>query len=146
VIGSDLIAGILHLPGVLRRGAGRAAPVGPARLGESLADNTVTLIAFCPTAFFFSAVYTEGLYLLLSVGCILLARRGRWLWAGVLGGLAAASRNSGVVLLVPFLLLFLYGPRRICPSRRRAGRRRDTEAGAVCCPGTVCVPRSSWGF
>lgn len=115
VIGSDLIAGILISLVCFAAGLVVLHRLARLDLGESLADNTVTLIAFCPTAFFFSAVYTEGLYLLLSVGCILLARRGRWLWAGVLGGLAAASRNSGVVLLVPFLLLFLYGPREDLP-------------------------------
>jgi hypothetical protein len=39
------------------------------------------------------------------------ARTGRWAAAGVLGALAAASRNSGVALLVPVVVLFLYGPR-----------------------------------
>jgi hypothetical protein len=96
--------------------------------GET-ARLSVMLIAFCPMAYFFSAVYSESLYLALSVGCILQARRGRWAWAALLGALAAASRNSGVMLLVPFVLLFLYGPRadreplRSVPSALpRAGR------------------------
>jgi hypothetical protein len=71
----------------------------------------VLLVAFAPTAFFFSAVYSESLFLLVSVGAFLAARRGRWAWAGALGGLAALTRNSGVLLLVPLVLLFLYGPR-----------------------------------
>jgi Gpi18-like mannosyltransferase len=44
---------------------------------------TVLLVAFCPMAYFFSAVYSESLYLALSVGCILSARRG---WALMLRG------------------------------------------------------------
>src|SRR5205807_1305688 len=80
-------------------------------LGEQLAPVTVMLIAFCPVAYIFSAVYSESLFLALSVGCIWQARRGRWAWAGLLGGLAAAERNSGVMLIVPLVLLFLYGPR-----------------------------------
>ena len=33
------------------------------------------------------------------------------MWAGVLGALAGATRSAGVVLLVPALMLYLYGPR-----------------------------------
>jgi hypothetical protein len=80
-------------------------------LGERDARGTVLLVAFAPTAFFFSAVYSESLFLLVSVGAFLAARSGRWAWAGALGGLAALTRNSGVLLLVPLVLLFLYGPR-----------------------------------
>jgi hypothetical protein len=39
------------------------------------------------------------------------ARTGRWSIAGLLGGLAAMTRVTGVLLAVPFLLLFFYGPR-----------------------------------
>jgi len=39
---------------------------------------------------------------------------------GWLGGLAAAERNSGVMLLVPIVLLFLYGPREDAVARIRA--------------------------
>jgi len=62
-------------------------------------------------AFFFSAVYSESLYLALSVGVFWFARQGRWMWVGVLGALAAATRSTGVVLALPALILYLYGPR-----------------------------------
>jgi hypothetical protein len=80
------------------------------RDGET-ARITLLLISFCPTAVFFSAVYTESLFLALSVGAFLRARRGRWASACLLGGLASFARNSGVVLVLPILLLYLYGPR-----------------------------------
>ncbi len=111
VIGSDLVAGILISLVAFAIALVLLHQLARLDLGESSAEVTVTLIAFCPMAYFFSAVYTEALFLALSVGCILCARRARWLWAGVLGGLAAASRNGGVVLVVPVVLLFLYGPR-----------------------------------
>jgi hypothetical protein len=38
------------------------------------------------------------------------ARTDRWTWAGVLGGLAAATRSAGVVLLVPLVLLWWDAP------------------------------------
>ena len=79
--------------------------------GADVARLTVLVTALAPMAFFFSAVYSESLYLALSVGVFLCARRGRWVWVGVLGALAAATRSAGIVLLVPALLLYLYGPR-----------------------------------
>jgi len=80
-------------------------PVEVARLA-------VMVSAFAPMAFYFSAVYSESLYLALSVGVFLCARQGRWAWLGVLGALAAATRSAGVVLLLPAMMLYLYGPRQ----------------------------------
>jgi hypothetical protein len=111
VLGSDLIGGIvISLVSfavalvLLHRLAWLEVGPGAARLA-------IWLLAFSPVAFFFSALYTESLYLALSLGCLLCARRGRWALAGVLGGLAAASRNDGVLLAIPCLIMFLWGPR-----------------------------------
>jgi hypothetical protein len=71
----------------------------------------VVLTAFAPMAFFFSAVYSESLYLALSVGLFWSARHGRWVWVGVLGALAGATRSTGLVLILPALIIYLYGPR-----------------------------------
>ena len=81
------------------------------------------MTAFAPMAFFLSAVYSESLYLALSVGVFWSAREGRWALAGLLGGLAAATRSTGLVLLLPVLALYLYGPRRDRAPDRRAGHR-----------------------
>ncbi len=78
---------------------------------QELAHNTVWIFAWLPTALVLSAVYSESLFLLLAVGCFYAARRGRWAQAGLAGGLAAATRNGGLLLLVPLLILYLYGPR-----------------------------------
>lgn len=76
-----------------------------------VARLALLLTAFGPMAFFLSADYSESLYLALSIGVFLQARRGRWVWAGVLGGLAAATRSTGVLLILPAAILYLYGPR-----------------------------------
>ncbi|HVW18581.1 MAG TPA: mannosyltransferase family protein, partial [Solirubrobacteraceae bacterium] len=75
-------------------------------LGDAPARAAVWLLACFPAAFFLTAVYSEGLFLALSVGAVLAARTDRWAIAGVLGALAAATRSAGVVLLVPLALLW----------------------------------------
>lgn len=85
--------------------------------GEDVAATTVLLVAFCPVAFFFSAVYTESLFLALSVGAIYAARRERWLLCGVLGFLAAISRNGGIALIIPTAIIYLYGAREVPLTR-----------------------------
>jgi mannosyltransferase PIG-V len=85
-------------------------------LGAAAADETVWALALFPAAVFFSAVYSEALYLMLSVGCLYAARTGRWAWAGTLGALGAATRSAGVLLVVPLAIMWLAradrGPRR----------------------------------
>ena len=76
-----------------------------------VARLAVLVTAFSPMAFFFSAVYSESLYLALSVGVFWCARQGRWPAVGVLAAFAGATRSAGVVLLLPALILYLYGPR-----------------------------------
>jgi hypothetical protein len=89
-------------------------------LGPAVADRTVWLIALFPTSFYLSAVYAEGLFLLLTVASLLLARLDRWPPAGALGALAALTRPTGVLLLAPLALLVA---RRHGPAAGRPWRR-----------------------
>jgi hypothetical protein len=73
-----------------------------------------------PTAYFFNAPYTEGLFLLLAVGSFYAARRQEWVVAGLLGGYAALTRVTGV-LLFPALLVEFY-------LQHREGRRPSLGA------------------
>jgi hypothetical protein len=123
LVGSPLIAGI-----ALSSGCGLAALFLLHRLvaldfGEELARTTVWIVAWFPSALVLSAVYTEALFLALSVGSLYAGRLGRWRTAGLLGGVAAASRSGGIVLLVPLLILYLYGPRADRPGTLAAGLR-----------------------
>jgi hypothetical protein len=88
------------------------------------AKAVVWLAAWFPGALVLSAIYTESLFLVLSIGSIYAARLGRWPVAGVLGGIAAASRSGGVLLLVPLLILYLYGPRADAPAATPASPLR----------------------
>jgi hypothetical protein len=109
--GSDIVASFVISVGCLFGGLALLYRLASLELGEVAARRTLYLLALFPTALFFSATYPESLFLVLEVGAMLAARRGRWARAGALGGLAAAARNSGVLLLIPLLLLYLYGPR-----------------------------------
>ena len=72
--------------------------------GERVARGTVVILAFFPTTFFLNAAYTESLFLALSAGSLWAMRvRRDLLLACVLAGLAAATRNVGVFLVVPLL-------------------------------------------
>jgi hypothetical protein len=97
--------GIHRLTTLELAGSGRAG-------GGDVARLAVLVTALAPMAFFFSAVYSESLYLALSVGLFWCARQGRWAWVGILGALAAATRSTGLVLVAPALMLYLYGPRQ----------------------------------
>ncbi len=106
----------------------RLAPRGEHR--GDVARLAVLVTALAPMAFFFSAVYSESLYLALSVGVFWCARQGRWGWAGALGALAAATRSAGLVLVVPIVVLYLYGPREdrapdFAVTRRARSPKRD---------------------
>jgi Mannosyltransferase (PIG-V) len=81
-------------------------------LGTAAAGPAVMALALFPGSLYFSMVYSEALFLALSVGAIYAARTGRWAWAGALGALAAATRSAGIVLLVPLALLWWAHSRR----------------------------------
>jgi len=85
-------------------------------LGEEAARHAVWALALFPMAFFFSGVYSEALFLLLSVGAVYAARTENWAWAGALGALGATTRSAGVLLAVPLVLLYVrqhgWRPRR----------------------------------
>jgi hypothetical protein len=80
--------------------------------GESVAMRAVWLVALNPVAFFFSAFYTESLFLLLSIGAILFARRGRWTRAALLALLATLTRSAGLLVILPMAVALIEQVRR----------------------------------
>lgn len=112
-IGSIVLDGRLELAGVLISNlCFLAALVVLYRLIEldfssPVARRALLYLALFPTAYYFSAVYNEALFLLLAVSCFYAARRDRWWLAGLFGFLAALTRIHGLLLLVPLGILFL---------------------------------------
>ncbi len=70
-------------------------------LPPSDAVFTLMLFVFAPPAFIIFTPYSEGLFLLTAVLCMVFIRQKSWWLAGLLGGLAALTRQQGIILLIP---------------------------------------------
>ena len=82
------------------------------KLGAEGARRAVLYLALFPMALFLQAVYSEALFLLLSVAAFVLAERQRFLPAGLVAGLALLTRPVGVALLPALALLAWRSPKR----------------------------------
>lgn len=74
---------------------------------ESVSRLSLILILVFPTSFYFGAIYTESLFLALSVWSVYFARKKKWFYSSVLAGFASATRLVGVVL-APVIFLEFY--------------------------------------
>jgi hypothetical protein len=63
------------------------------------ADRACMLWCFFPGSFVLTLFYTEGLMIALVLGCLLALSHHRWWTAGVLAGLATATRPNAVVIV-----------------------------------------------
>ena len=94
--------------------------------GPEAAAATVVLLATYPFAVFFSAPYTEGLYLLLAAGACYAFEQRRLPLAGVAGLLAGLTRPNAVMLSLVLGILAL------APLRQRErGWVRRTASGLL---------------
>jgi hypothetical protein len=133
VVGSAVVAGALVSLACFAAALVVLHRLTEIELGAPAARTTVWALALFPGAVFFTSVYSEALYLALSVGCVYAARTGRWAWAGTLGALGAATRSAGVLLVVPLAVMWLL--------RADGGRRRAGDAAWI-----VLVPAGLAGF
>ena len=75
---------------------------------HNIARNALFYLAFAPYSIFFFAAYPESLLLLLSLATFYFLRRGKtldWWLAGLCGFFATLTHDTGIVLLIPFLVL-----------------------------------------
>lgn len=66
---------------------------------EKISFQTIIYLLLFPTAFFFASVYTEGLFLLLTVSTFYFVRKKNWPAAGLTGMLLALTRFVGIFIL-----------------------------------------------
>jgi hypothetical protein len=108
------LTGNIFLAGVLIANAALLAALaflyGLARdeFDEATAVRAVFYLAAAPSAVFFSAMYTESLFVALVCATFYFARRQNWQMAAAAGALAAATRNTGVLLAAVIALEGLY--------------------------------------
>ena len=81
-------------------------------MDEERAQSAIILLVTFPYALFFSVVYTESLFLLLTVGAFYAMRRGRLGFVSVCGLAAGLTRPNGFWLTLPLVCLALTEPRR----------------------------------
>ena len=96
--------------------AGFVAAVALARLTERAGgrgDYAVLAWVVAPAAVYLAAPYPEALFCAFAFSAWLLARRGRWAWAGILAAVASVVRVNGLFLAVALVVLFVtVGSRR----------------------------------
>lgn len=98
-------------------------------IGDRGAFRAVVYLAIFPMALFLGAVYSESLYLLLSIGGFYAATRGKFLAAGALVGLAILTRSAGVALL---------------PAVGLIAWRSDDRFGALLRLGVAPIVAAAW--
>ncbi|MBC7879080.1 MAG: hypothetical protein H7Y59_18065 [Anaerolineales bacterium] len=104
VIGTATLAGaIVALLGTL---AGMFALWDLTRdlFDEESAWRTVFYMLIFPSAFFFAQIFTEGLFVGLAFSSLALTKRKQWVWASLLGMLAAWTRAHGAAMVLPLLV------------------------------------------
>ena len=108
-------------------------------VGEDHAWRVILLISTFPYAVYYSAVYTESLFLLLSVGAFYAMRRGRPAWVAVCGLAAGLTRPNGFWLALPLACLALWPPDRVAPDESPRRPIRLPIALLVACVPVVGV-------
>lgn len=68
---------------------------------EKKAWNGVLLLSLYPFSMFVMGVFTEGLFLLLTIGCLYALRKENYIATGIIGFFAALTRTQGMLLIFP---------------------------------------------
>lgn len=71
------------------------------------AFRSVFFMLIFPTSFFASIIYSEGLFLFLSIASFYYARRKNWTAASLFGFFAALTKSIGFLLFIPLLIEYL---------------------------------------
>ena len=110
--GHPLLAGLLISLAAFAGALALLYRLAQLELGEDYAWRVILLLATFPYALYFSAVYTESLFLFLSVGAFYAMRRGYLGSTAIFGFAAGLTRPNGFWLALPLALLALSRPDR----------------------------------
>jgi Gpi18-like mannosyltransferase len=78
---------------------------------QKISDIAILLLLSFPTAFYFGAIYSEALFLLLVVLVFWSVKKDKFILAGVFAALASATKIQGALLFV-FLVIELWNKHR----------------------------------
>ena len=116
--GSSLVAGLIVSLASFTAAMAVLYRLAAEDLGEEQAAAAIVLLATYPFALFYSAVYTESLFLFLTAGAFYAMRRDRLFLVGLLGLAAGLARPNGFWLSVPLVLLVATSADRSLRARR----------------------------
>ena len=94
--------------------------------GEDSAFRAVKYLLLFPISFILSGVFTESLYLALTLMCFYYARTGKWQLAGIFGFFLSLTRSIGVLIILPLLyegMMSLFKEKRALKSFKEQKRR-----------------------
>jgi hypothetical protein len=101
----------------------------------------IWVLAVWPWSIFYSYAYGESLELALVAGAFLLMERRSWLWAGLVAGIAGASRPTGILTGLAFVAELVDRIRRrpppALPSDKRGGMMAVFLGGVLSSLGIV---------
>lgn len=70
---------------------------------KKIAFRSILLLLVIPTAYYFGSIYTESLFILLTILSIYFLRKEKLLLAALIGGFVALTRVNGIVLWLLFI-------------------------------------------
>ena len=80
---------------------------------EDTSLASIKYLFIFPTSFIFSGVFTESLFLALTLACFYYARRGKFLAVGIVGFFLSLTRIPGVIIILPMLWEYQRGSRKL---------------------------------
>ncbi|MHB9094563.1 MAG: glycosyltransferase family 39 protein [Eubacteriales bacterium] len=99
--------------------------------GDRASFAAAVSLMLIPAGVYFNVAYTESLFLALVMGAFYAARKKHWWLAGVLGGLAALTRNLGIFVF-PALIIESHYQQIMLPSPTPGGAGGSEFFGRQC--------------
>jgi hypothetical protein len=125
-------------------GASYLARLARETIGDAHAADAVALTAAYPFAVFFSAAYTESLFLLGSVAAFFHFRRREWVRASAWGVLVGLTRPNGCLLSVALACLILEDLWRSRTTTRPPGHQLAASVLSASAPGLGMLAYSAY--
>jgi Gpi18-like mannosyltransferase len=146
LLGSDVVAGLLVANIAFLFALYFLYRIAEAQFDSNVAARAALYLAIFPTAFFFVSLYSESLFLALTLAMFYALREQKWLIAGFVGGLAALTRVEGVLLVVCYIVEVLRPERNMLAAIRNSRAvRQHLLMGAGMIPGwLVAYMLLSW--